>query len=138
MALLPSILEQDLYAALAPYVATVTGLTVGTTVIQGLPNRVSMPPASPGYVTLQFILTDRLNTNIDSYTDAGVSPSPATIETHYSVTCQMDFYGASAFDWAKAVESLWRDPYTVAALAPNCTPLYNGNARFISLDDSEN
>lgn len=128
---------QDLFGALAPWLATITGLTAGTTVIQGLPNRTAMPVANPGFISMTFTGRRRLNTNIDSWDMESDDPSAWTVETHFDVVAQIEIMGVSAFDWCAMIESLWRDDLTCAALAPVCQPLYTDDPIQAPLDDSE-
>lgn len=130
---------QQIYAALVPFIMTVTGLAAAN-VVQGLPNRASMP--LPGFISVQGIFRHRLRTNIHGYT--GAPSSQATIEEGVELTVQIDCYGpettdevVGAEDWANLLSATLRDEYGCAALAPTLSPLYADDARMIPLVDGE-
>jgi len=128
--------SQDLvYQSLVTFL---TGaLPAGVPVIRGLPNRAAMPQPVPGFVTMQLIGFNRLRWNIDTWDTTNSAPTTETAEQGMEVRAQLDFYGASSADWAATAGTLLRDPYGVAALAPNVAPLYADDARMIQLVDSE-
>jgi hypothetical protein len=132
--------QQDVFGVLAPFVVSVTTETAVSlsqqTVLQGLPNRSSMPPASPGFAVMTVVGMKRLRTNIDSWVQTG-EPSAISHEMGAELRVQIDFYGATSQDWAAAFMTLFRDDSGVQALAPTCAPLYADDARMAPLDDSE-
>lgn len=134
--LTPSIVERQLYVAVKAFLVTVTGLDPKL-VIQGLPNRSSMPPASPGYVTMQLTLGNRLNYNIDTWDPADPAPTAITSETHWKERMQVDFYGAGAGDWSRVFAGLWKDETACLALEPVADPLYAHDPLLAPLEDDE-
>lgn len=134
--LTPSIVEEQIYTVVKAFLVTVTGLDPDL-VLQGLPNRSSMPLASPGYVTMQLSLSSRLNYNIDTWDPTDPAPTAITSETHWKERIQVDFYGASAGDWSKVFAGLWKDETAVLALQPVCEPLYANDPLMAPLEDDE-
>jgi hypothetical protein len=134
--LTPSIVERQIYVAVKAFLVTVTGLDPAL-VLQGLPNRSSMPPAAPGYVTMQLTLGNRLNYNIDTWDPTDPAPTAITSETHWKERMQVDFYGAAAGDWSRVFAGLWKDETACLALEPVCDPLYAHDPLLAPLDDSE-
>lgn len=131
-----SITLDDLYLVLQPFLATITGLDPSV-VIQGLPNRAAMPPASPGYISMTDVTRKRLNYNIDTYDTANPDPTQINIESHWQIGMQLDVYGPTAFDMTTAIEALWFDDVGVQALKPTCSPLYTDPSMQAPLTDSE-
>lgn len=133
--------HEDVYTKLRAFLATV--VPSGVAIIQGLPNRTSMPPADPGFVAMTATLLQRLRTNVDAYDDPTQPPGPPFIvgsvaaEMGTKLSVQLDFYGALSGDWAAMVTTLLRDEYGVNQLAPSCAPLYAEDARMAPLVDSE-
>ena len=132
----PSIVEQQIYGVLQPFIVTVTGLA-SNLVIQGLPNRSAMPPASPGFVTMQTTRQRRLNYNIDTWDPTDPNVTSISIEKHIKLAIQLDVYGATSEDWANVLETVLRDDVGVQALAPTCAPLYLEDFVLAPLDDTE-
>lgn len=132
--------QQQIFGVLAPFIVSVTAETAvpltQQLVLQGLPNRSSMPQASPGFATMTMIGIKRLRTNIDSWVQVG-EPVAMSHEMGAEVRVQVDFYGATSMDWAAAFMTLFRDDSGVIALAPVCAPLYADDARMAPLEDSE-
>lgn len=126
----------DVYAALQPFIATVTGLS-SILVIQGLPNRSAMPPAAPGFISMELTVSGRLRTNIDSYDVTNPDPISIAIEQGTKLRLQLDCYGAAAADWAVILSTLLRDDVGCVALAPTAQPLYTDEPMLAPLDDSE-
>ena len=60
--------QSNVQAALAAFLASVTGLEVGTTIISGQNNRASEPSATT-FVVMTPIRFVRLETNLDLYDD---------------------------------------------------------------------
>ena len=112
-------------------------LPANTPVLQGIQNRVAMPPVAP-FVIFTPLYQMRLATNVDTYDDtyplAGATFS-AEQDTRFDI--QLDFYGPQAGAWAAMVSTLWRDEYGVTSLAPTCAPLYIDDARMMPLIDAE-
>jgi hypothetical protein len=134
--LTPSILERQLYVAVKAFLVTVTGLDPSL-VLQGLPNRSAMPPASPGFVTMQLTGGTRLNYNVDTWDTTDPAPSIISSETHWKEKMQVDFYGAGAGDWSRVFAGLWKDETACLALEPVCDPLYANDPMLAPLDDDE-
>lgn len=137
---------QDVYGVLQPFIASVTGLPLNV-IIQGTPNRASMPPASPGYVSMQATVTKRLRTNVHRQSE-DIDDDTLEIEQGTQLEVQIDCFGASAPEWGVALSTLLRDDVGCAALAgvdsegnpvipPLCQPLYVDEVPFAPLDDSE-
>jgi hypothetical protein len=127
---------QQVYAALIPFIMTVTGLSASQ-VVQGLPNRAAMP--LPGFISVQALFRHRLRTNVHSYPTIG-EPTTVAIEEGVELTVQIDCYGPQttaevegAEDWATILSTTLRDEYGCTALAPILQPLYADDARMIPL-----
>lgn len=99
----------------------------GTPVVQGQCNRVPQPNGSGIIVT--YLFDRRLRTNVNTYEDDGSSGGVKQIEKGTEFHIQLDFFGASARDWATVVETLFRDESAVTALAPECAPLHCDEGR---------
>ena len=130
-----SISLDDVYLILQPLIMTVTGLTQKL-VIQDAPNRSAMPPASPGFISMQLTRQKRLRTNIDT-TPEGDSPTSKLMEQGTELTLQLDCYGAGSGDWAQMLSTVLRDEVGCTALQPTCTPLYCDDPVWGPLADSE-
>lgn len=126
----------DLYTVVKAFIVGVTGLDPSL-VIQGLPNRTSMPEAEPGFISMQGVLQTRLNTNIDDWNKADPEATTGTSEMHVQVKMQLDCYGSASNAWATMLQTLLRDETACLALAPTCQPLYTGEPMLAPLDDSE-
>lgn len=114
----------DVYTALGNFIVAQLGLAAGQ-VIQGYPNRTSMPVGP--FVTMSAVLKKRLRTNVDNF--AGTSspapaPGPVTAEQGMQVDVQLDCYGPASSDWSDILTTLLRDNVGCLALAPKCQPLY--------------
>lgn len=133
--------QQDIFGVLAPFIVACTALTAvplgQSQVLQELPNREAMPPASPGFVVMTMLGMRRLRTNINTWAAAPAYPTAITHEAAFKIHVQVDFYGATSMDWAAAFATLFRDDSGFRALAPICAPLYADEARMAPLDDSE-
>jgi hypothetical protein len=131
--------QQDVFAVLAPFIVSVTGLPQAN-VIQGLANRADMPNfANGGFVVMTSVGLHRLRTNIDTWDTVTTDPPPTEISSEMGteMRVQVDFYGATSQDLAVAFCTLFRDDVGVTALAPTCAPLYADDARMMPLEDSE-
>lgn len=93
-----------------------TGVTVAVT--RGQINLVPMP--STAFINMQAMVSGRLSTNEDSWTDSTQITQQST-----KVKMHLDFYGPLSHDWATIIEALWRDTVGCNALAPTCAPLYS-------------
>lgn len=127
------------YAALVPFIATVTGLPASNIVL-GLANRAAMP--MPGFITVQAITRHRLRTNQHSGVSIAEDLSGSvTIEEGVEVAVQIDCYSVppadavtpTAEDWATMLSSTLRDNYACSQFPSNIQPLYADDARMIPL-----
>jgi hypothetical protein len=128
------------YAALVPFIATVTGLPAANIVL-GIPNRAAMP--SPGFISIQALHRHRLRTNIHGPVAVGAPGQPGTlnIEEGVELTLQIDCYSEpvadaaaqTAEDWATMLSATLRDEYGCDQLAPTVTPLFADDAQMIPL-----
>lgn len=134
--LTPSIVELQIYTVVQAFLAIVTGLD-SSLIIQGLPNRDAMPLASPGFVSMQLTLGNRLNYNIDTWDPMATAPTAISSETHWKERIQIDFYGQASGDWSRVFAGLWKDETACIALEPVCDPLYANDPMLGPLDDSE-
>lgn len=146
--LVTSPLLSDVYGVLQPFLMAVTGLAQDL-VIQGLPNRTAMPPASPGFISMQATITRRLRTNVDTGSWIGeVNPNSVSSEQGTLLRVQLDCYGAASGDWAAQISTMFRDDYGCVALAgvdgsgnplvpPICQPLYIDDGKLAALVDTE-
>jgi hypothetical protein len=115
---------------------SVTGLGQQLT-LQGLPNRSAMPPAAPGFVTMQLERAGRLNYNIVTWDSTDPAPTGIKVEVHVMLRAQFDFYGATSGDWATIFLALWKDETACLALEPLADPLYSNEPMLAPLDDDE-
>jgi hypothetical protein len=109
---------------------------VGTPVIRGPINRAPQPAVD--HVILTPVYRRRLRTNVE--TDVDPFPAPGgtvRIEQGTQLNIQVDFYGAQASSWLDAFSTIWRSEYAVAALAPECAPLYADEGRMVPLTTGE-
>ncbi len=126
----------DGYTAICAFIAAVTGLVVGVSVVQGLQNRSSEP--LPGFINVEFLYQHRLRTNIDSFDTSGGPPTTASVEAEFEYTFQIDCYGPNSNAWATMLSTLLRDEYAVNQLSPQgVTPLYADEARLIQFVNAE-
>lgn len=131
-----SITQQDIYNVLQPFIATVTGLA-SNLVIQGVPNRASMPPASPGFVVMTEGALRPLAYTETSWDPTDPSVSLVSILQRTKFAIQIDVYGPTAQDMAQALVMIFRNDVGFQALGPNFEPLYCSDATFAPLDDTE-
>jgi hypothetical protein len=116
----------DVYTALGNFIVAQLGLA-STLVIQGFPNRTTMPPPNPGFIAMSGMTKKRLRTNIDNYagtSDPAPAPGPVTSEQGQQVDVVLDCWGPSSSDWSDILTTLLRDNVGCLALAPACQPLY--------------
>ena len=116
-----------LFVKLRAFLLTV--VPSGTEVVQGLGNRVPQPPGD--HIVITGLFERRLRTNVSTYDDDGYGSTPGVrvVEQGTEVHVQFDYYGTNAANWAAMVSTVFRDEYAVAALAPDCSPLYIDDAR---------
>jgi hypothetical protein len=131
-----SITQEDVYTALSSLIQAALGLTQQQ-VLQGLPNRSAMPPASPGFVVMQLFVSGRLRTNIDTYDPTNPDTNSISLEQGTKLRCQLDLYGATSGDWAVILSTILRDEVGCVALEPVCDPLYTSEPTLAPLDDDE-
>lgn len=131
-----SITQQNVYNVLQPFIALVTGLA-SNLVIQGVPNRASMPPATPGFVVMTEGTLRPLAYTETTWdpTDPNVASVSVLQRTKFAI--QIDVYGPTAQDMAQSLVTLFRNDVGFQALGPTCEPLYCGDAVFAPLDDTE-
>jgi hypothetical protein len=127
-------LQGNVYPALLALITSVTGLPASN-VVQGRPNRASMP--MPGFVSVQALFDRRLRTNVDTWDETDPSPTTQTLEQGLELTVQIDCFGPQSHDWANMLSTILRDEVGCNALAPSCQPLYADEARMIALVDGE-
>lgn len=143
MAALPvTPVQRSLYVLVKALVVAVTGLDPAL-VVKGLPNRSAMPPASPGFVSMQLTRGKQLRTPESTWDPLAAAPTELEIEQGTEMRLQLDMYGAASGDWAIVIQTLLRDETGCVALAgpdplnPVCQPLYASDANLAPLDDSE-
>lgn len=103
-------------------------LPAGTEVVRGQDNRVPEPQGDD-FVTMTPVLRERLETNVDTYTDGYPNaPSTKSILQPTKVTVQLDIHGPASADNAQIITTLFRDDYGVEQFASSgfdVTPLYH-------------
>ncbi len=97
-------------AFLQPYCA-------GAQIVQAQTNRVAMPP-SPCVVLTPLNTSDIATPRIDSFV------ASAEIRTPTKFDVQVDFYGALAGDYCRAVSAVMRSGLSTSAFSAGITPLY--------------
>jgi hypothetical protein len=135
MPLSVSITQQDIYAALGAFVASV--VPTGVKIVQLPVDRAAMPAPVPGFVGMTANLQTRIMTNLDRWSPGDPAPSAIDIEQAVKLTVKLDCYGAAAADWAVMLSTVLRDEYGVTALAPTLAPLYTEMPRFMPLTNAE-
>ena len=125
----------DAYQTLGDFLETV--LPGGVVVIQTPQNRVSMPPAVPGFVGMTARIDGRIMTNLDQFDPNAVAPNAVDILQAVRLAIQLDCYGAASNDWAIMFSTVLRDEYGCTALSPVLSPLYTEDPRFAVLVDGE-
>lgn len=128
--------QRDVYVVIKAFIVSVTGLDPSL-VIQGLPNRSAMPPASPGFVVFLLQRSKRLRTNQTTWDTLADDPTQVAIEQGTQLDMQIDGFGARSGDWAVMLETLLRDETGCNALGPTCQPLYADEAFEMPLTDDE-
>jgi hypothetical protein len=128
-----SISDQDIFTALRTFLISV--LPSGTEVVQAQDNSVPMPLGA--FVAMNNVGLSRLSTNTDTYIDPVTTTGTKNVSSDIEYTIQLDFYGASAADWAMIVQTLFRDEYGVSLFPSNVVPLYADDPIQIALIDGE-
>jgi hypothetical protein len=116
----PSVAVDDVIDALKAYLAP---FCIGAEVVRGQVNRVSMPPGP--CVILTEILSVDLSTPITDMIPAGIT---ANITGPKQIDVQIDFYGASAGDFAAATKNAFRAGYGFEKFPATVKPLYMSDA----------
>lgn len=135
-------IQRSIYVLVRALVVTATGLDPSL-VIKGLPNRSAMPPAAPGFVTMQLARAKQLRTPEESWDYADIDPSEIDIEQGTELRLQLDLYGAASGDWGAILQTLLRTEAGCIALAgpdyanPIVQPLYASDVNLAPLEDSE-
>jgi hypothetical protein len=114
----PSIAIDGVIDALAAYLAP---FCIGAQVVRGQVNRVAMPP-SPCVILTEILSVD-LSTPV---TATGSTTASITGPTQIDV--QIDFYGASAGDYARAAKNAFRAGYGFEKFPATVKPLYMSDA----------
>lgn len=91
----------------------------GAQIVRGQSNRVA-PPVSP-FVLLTEIGQQDLETPVGTF-DASVDQ--VALRANTQITIQVDFYGASAGDYCKAVKGVFRSQYAPAQFPDGIKPLF--------------
>lgn len=128
--------QRSVYVAIKAFVASVTGLDPSL-VIQGLPNRTALPPASPGFVTMQLQRGKQLRTPQETWDTIDPNPTVVAVEQGTELRLQLDLYGSSSGDWGVMLQTLLRNEAGCVALAPTCQPLYASDVHLSPLEDDE-
>lgn len=124
----------DVYTLVRAFVLGI--VPVGVEVVQGLGNRASLPPPSPGYVCMTANLLLSLRTPVETWDTTDPDPDTIDIEQGTQIRLQLDCYGALSANWAAQLMTLLRTDYGVRALAP-VAPLYADNPIQAALTNSE-
>lgn len=134
--------QRDVYVLLKAFIVSVSGFDPAL-VIQGLPNRSAMPPASPGFVSMQFMDAPRLRTNVVTWDELNPLATELEVEQGTRLRAQIDCYGSTSGDLSTMLSTLLRDETGCIALAgadpanPVCQPLYTGEPMLAPLEDDE-
>lgn len=126
---------EDLYTRLRVLIVDV--VPAGVEVIQGLGNRVPMPPPSPGFVCMTATLLNPLDTPVESWDGDNPDPDAIAYQQSMAVRVQLDCYGALSGDWATMLATVLRTEYAVDLLGPTVAPLYADNPIMAPLIDAE-
>ena len=121
MSITVSIVESDLYTALRGFLMG----ALSCAVVKGQENRSAMP--SGDFCVMTSLGTQDISTPTSAYTDPGTNPGGESYSQSVQWTCQLDFYGPSAFDNASIIARLMRTPYACDAIAAagfDFQPLY--------------
>jgi hypothetical protein len=89
------------------------------------------------FVAMNNVGLSRLSTNTDTYIDPVTTTGTKNASYDIEYTIQLDFYGASAADWAMIVQTLFRDEYGISLFPTNIVPLYADDPIQMALIDGE-
>lgn len=138
MTLLATITVDQVIDALTAFL--VPFLPDGCPVIRAQVNR-TPPPITPGaadplaFVRLMEVSQSDLET--PTMTQGAVGILSATISTPTQINIQVDFYGTQAWDYCKAVKTVYRSPYAPAQFPDGIKPLYCSDGMFGALVTGE-
>lgn len=118
---LPSIVVDTVIDALADFIKP---FIIGGQIVRAQVNRVPMPP-SPCAVLTELLQTD-LSVPI---TDYDPDENIATITGPAQIDIQIDFYGAQASEYCKAVKTAFRSQWGFDQFPANVKPLYTSDGR---------
>lgn len=113
---------QDVYTRLR--VLALDVVPVGVEVVQGLDNRVPMPPPVPGFVRMLAVLLTPHRTPVEDFDRNNPNPNAISIEQGMTIRVQLDCYGALSADWAAMFATLLRTSYACDVLGPDVAPLF--------------
>ena len=130
----PSIAVDTVMDALAAFIRIFmpTVIPAGSNVIRGEVNRVS-PPPSP-YVEITELLEKDLNVPFDVFQSDNQT---ININSSTQIDVQVDFYGALAGDFCKAVKSAFRTEWGYNQFPSTVRPLYSDDGRQMPLITGE-
>lgn len=133
MAATISLTDQDVFTALRAFLVAI--LPANTPVVQAQDNLVPMPVS--GFVAMTSKSTERLETNLDAYTDTGTNPGTRgqTVPTRYVI--QIDVYGADSPQWAAIIQGLFRSSYALETFPATVRPLHADDPIQIPLINGE-
>jgi hypothetical protein len=121
---IPSILIDDVIDALDAFLQPFCQLPNSggnAPITRGQVNRVSMPLT--GFVELTELNALDLGTPVQCQS-SDPDIQQASISDSVSFDVQIDFYGPSAGDWARAVKNVFRSPYAPDQFPAGMAPLY--------------
>lgn len=126
-----SLVQKDIYTALRTFIL---GL-ITCEVVDGLDNGVPMPTGP--FIAITALYLNRIETNINSYSDPTPTTGTTNTELHAQYAIQIDVYGPLSSDWASIIVTMFRDEYGCDSLAPNVQPLYADDPKQIPIVDGE-
>lgn len=126
----------QVYTDVGNFIVATFGLSSGQ-LIQGYPNRTSMPPATGPWIEMHLTRNARLRTNVDTWDETDPAPTTMEQEQGIQLSLQVDFYGPVSGDWATIFSTLWRDDVGCVALADTCQPLYSDDPIRAPLTNAE-
>lgn len=125
---------QDVYTLLRAFLIGV--VPAGVVILQGLANRVAMPPPVPGFVAMTAVLLNPHRTPVETWDHNNPNPAAIAFEQGTLIRIQLDCYGETSADWAVMLMTMLRTDYACRALAP-VAPLYADNPIQAALIDAE-
>ncbi|WP_293048538.1 hypothetical protein [Pandoraea sp.] len=134
----PSITESTIFTALRTFLLGI--LPVGIEVVQAQQNNVG-EPVGPDFVSVNSIGTQRLSTNVETYTDPGTNPGTKNSTVSMQFRVQLDVHGPNAADNATTIVTLFRDDYgceQFATVNPGIQPLFCEDPRQMPFINGEN